>query len=84
MRTFASLGILTFVIVVTLVSLTLGFLTMPITYPYFQDMQVGIFLGVGQPGWQVDSMGCGDRRAHRLVAVAGDPACWERNGLAVP
>jgi hypothetical protein len=49
-------GILTFVVVITLVALTLGFLTMPITYPYFQDMQVGIFLGAGQPGWQVDSM----------------------------
>jgi hypothetical protein len=50
------LGIATFVVVVTLVSMTLGFLTMPITYPYLQDFQVGVSLGPGLPGWQIDSM----------------------------
>lgn len=74
-------GILTFVVVITLVALTLAFLTMPVTYPYFQDMQVGIFLGAGLPGWQVDSMG--DAVIAALIGLLLWPATlYVGNGMA--
>ncbi|NIS79364.1 MAG: hypothetical protein GTO14_03880 [Anaerolineales bacterium] len=75
------LGIATFVVVVTLVSLTLAFLTMPITYPYLQDFQVGIFLGTGLPAWEVDSMS--DAMLAALIGLMLWPATLHvTNGLA--
>ena len=50
------LGIVTFVIMITLVSLTLAFLTAPITYNLLPEYEVGISFGPGLPGWQVDSL----------------------------
>jgi hypothetical protein len=49
------LGIATFVVLITVVSLTLAFLTMPLTYQsldYFQS----ISFGSGLPVWQIDSL----------------------------
>jgi len=50
------LGIATFVILVTLVALTLAFLTSPLTYELL-DFQIGGFLSPDQAVWQIDSMG---------------------------
>ena len=51
------LGIGTFVIQVTLVCLTLAFLTMPLTYELIPNIQIsGFFTQGGQPVWQVDTM----------------------------
>lgn len=50
------LGIATFVILVTLVSLTLAFLSLPITYQLF-DFQIVGFFSSNQLAWQVDSLG---------------------------
>jgi len=50
------LGITTFVILITLVSLTLAFLSMPFTYEYLQYFQGGISFGPGLPIWHIDSL----------------------------
>jgi hypothetical protein len=50
------LGVAGFVILVTLVSLTLACLTLPITYSFLPDFRVGIFLESGLPFWQVNSL----------------------------
>ena len=50
------LGIATFVILVTVVSLTLAFLSMPFTYESVQFFQVVSF-GSWLPVWQMDSLG---------------------------
>ena len=50
------LGIATFVILTTLVSLTLAFLSMPFTYEFIPHFQAGISLGPGLPVWQIDSL----------------------------
>ena len=50
------LGMVTFVVVITLVSLTLAFLTAPITYKFLPDFQIGIFFGSGLPAWHIDSL----------------------------
>ena len=49
------LGLATFVILVTLISLTLAFLTMPFTYESLQYFQGGFF-GTGLPVWHIDSL----------------------------
>jgi hypothetical protein len=49
------LGIATFVILVTLVSLSLAFLTLPLTYELL-DFQIGGFLSPDNPVWQVDNI----------------------------
>jgi hypothetical protein len=51
------LGIFTFVILVTLISLTLTFLTMPINYNFMHSSQAGIFLSSDSPIWTIDSLG---------------------------
>jgi hypothetical protein len=51
------LGIATFVVLVTLVSLTLAFLTMPLTYEFLPQFQPGIFAGPGAAVWEIDSLG---------------------------
>ena len=50
------LGIATFVILVILISSTLAFLTMPFTYKYLSEIQVGIFFGLDLPAWHIDGM----------------------------
>jgi hypothetical protein len=50
------LGIATFVILITLISLTLAFLTMPFTYEFLSEIQVGVFFGLDLPAWHIDSM----------------------------
>ncbi len=50
------LGIATFVILATLVALTLAFLTSPLTYELL-DFQIGGFFSPGKGVWQIDSMG---------------------------
>jgi hypothetical protein len=49
------LGIITFVVLVTVVSLTLSFLSMPFTYESLQYFQ-GVSFGPWLPVWQIDSM----------------------------
>lgn len=50
------LGIATFVVLTTLISLTLAFLTMPFTYEFLQYSQAGVFFGPDLPAWYIDSM----------------------------
>lgn len=51
------LGIVTFVVLVTLVSLTLALLTMPLTYEFLPHVTPGIFIGPGASVWEIDSLG---------------------------
>lgn len=50
------LGTATFVILATLISLTLAFLTMPLTHEFLSEFHVGVFFGPGLPAWHIDSM----------------------------
>jgi hypothetical protein len=50
------LGIATFVILITLISLTLAFLTMPFTYKFLSEIQVGVFFSLGLPVWHIEGM----------------------------
>jgi len=50
------LGLATFTILVTLVSLTLAALTLPLTYETI-DVQIGGFFTPGSQGWQVNNLG---------------------------
>jgi hypothetical protein len=50
------LGIATFVILIALTSLTLAFLTMPLTYEFLPEFQVGVFFDPGLPTWRIDSL----------------------------
>jgi hypothetical protein len=50
------LGVATFVILITLVSLTLVFLCMPFTYEFIPDFQSSISFGPGLPVWHIDSL----------------------------
>ena len=50
------LGMATFVILVTLISLTLVTLTMPFTFESQQFFQAGFFLGSDLPAWHIDSL----------------------------
>lgn len=50
------LGIATFMIVITLASLTLALLSTPFTYNAHQFFQDGGFLGLGVLDWNIDSM----------------------------
>ena len=51
------LGMATFVILITLISLTLVFLSMPLTYASLLPFQAGISIGMGLPVWHIDSLG---------------------------
>ena len=51
------LGMATFVILITLISLTLAFLSMPLTYASLSPFQAGISIGMGLPAWHIDSLG---------------------------
>ena len=75
------LGVATFVILITLTSLTLAFLTMPLTYTFLPDFQVGVFFGPGLPAWRIDSMG--DATLGVLVGLMLLPVTLHvTNGLA--
>ena len=50
------LGMATFVILITLVSLTIVFLSMPFTYESIPTFQAGISVGMGLPVWYIDSL----------------------------
>jgi len=51
------LGMATFIILITLVSLTLAFLSMPLIYESQPPFQAGISIGMGLPAWHIDSLG---------------------------
>jgi hypothetical protein len=75
------LGIATLVIVVTLVSLTLAFLTMPFTYQFMGNFDIGLFSTPDQPLWVIDSL------SDALLAMAIGLLMWPvalhvTNGLA--
>jgi len=50
------LGIATFTILITLISLTLALLTMPYTYGFVPEFQLGVFFDSSLPVWHIDSM----------------------------
>lgn len=60
------LGMATFVIVVSLVSFTLSFLTMPLTFRLLGNFQIGLFTHPNQSLWIIDSL-----RDALLAAVIG-------------
>ena len=75
------LGITTFIILVTLVSLTLAFLSMPLTYEHLQYFQGGISFGPGLAVWQIDSLN--DALLGALIGVMLWPVTLHvTNGLA--
>lgn len=50
------LGMATFVILITMVSLTLAFLSMPLIYESLPPFEAGISIGMGLPAWHIDSL----------------------------
>lgn len=50
------LGIATFVILITLISLTLALLSMPFTYESPPEFQIGVFFDPGLPSWHINGM----------------------------
>ena len=75
------LGITTFIILITLVSLTLAFLSMPLTYEHLQYFQGGISFGPGLAVWQIDSLN--DALLGALIGVMLWPVTLHvTNGLA--
>jgi hypothetical protein len=74
------LGIATFVILATLISLTLAFLTLPLTYELL-DFQIGGFFSPDRAVWQVD--GLGEALLGTLVGLILWPVTMQIvNGLA--
>jgi len=51
------LGVATFVMLTTLTALTLACLSMPYTYTFLPDVQMGMFFRPGLVAWRIDSMG---------------------------
>jgi hypothetical protein len=51
------LGLATFVVLMTLIPLTVAFLSMPFTYETVQFFQIDLTFGSGLPVWVIDSMG---------------------------
>jgi hypothetical protein len=51
------LGLFTFIVLVTVVALTLSLVAMPILYEFMPYPQFGVSLGGDLPDWQIDSMG---------------------------
>jgi hypothetical protein len=51
------LGIATFTVLVTLISLTLAFLAMPFFHEFMASSQAGIFLNSNTPIWTIESLG---------------------------
>jgi hypothetical protein len=50
------LGIAAFVVLATLISLTLAFLTLPFIYEFLPEFQAGVSLGSGRATWRIDSL----------------------------
>ena len=50
------LGVAAFVVLITLISLTLAFLTMPFMYEFLPEFRAGVFLSPGLPAWHMDSL----------------------------
>lgn len=75
------LGLATFVVLMTLIPLTLAFLSMPFTYETVQFFQSGLSFGPGLPVWVVDSMS--DALLGALIGLALIPVTLNiTNGLA--
>ena len=75
------IGMATFVILISLVSLTLAFLSMPFTFESLPPFQAGISIGMGLPAWQIDSL------SEALLCVVVGLLLWPAtlhitNGLA--
>lgn len=51
------LGISSFVILTTLIFLTVALMSMPFIHYYLPELQVGMFFETGLPAWHIDSMG---------------------------
>jgi hypothetical protein len=51
------LGLAAFIILTTLISLTLAFLTLPFTYEHVEIIGPGIFFGADLPDWHINGMG---------------------------
>jgi hypothetical protein len=76
------LGMATFVILITLVALTLALLSMPLTYESLYPFGEGISIGMGLPVWHIDSL------SDALICVAIGLLLWPAtlhitNGLAL-
>ncbi|MFL7892834.1 MAG: sensor domain-containing protein [Anaerolineales bacterium] len=50
------LGLATFILVITLVALTMAFLSMPLVYSTNSPFNAGISIGMGLPVWHIDSI----------------------------
>jgi hypothetical protein len=75
------LGIATFVILITLTSLALAFLTMPFTYEFLPEFQLGVFFYPGLPTWRIDSIS--DALLGSLIGLMMWPVTLHvTNGLA--
>jgi hypothetical protein len=75
------LGIATFVILTTLISLTLAFLSMPFTFEFLPEFQAGVFFDPGVPTWRIDSVS--DALLGALIGVLLWPVTLQvANGLA--
>jgi hypothetical protein len=75
------LGLATFVILVILTSLTLAFISMPLTYEFLPGFQVGVFFDSSRPPWRIDSMS--DALLGALIGLVLWPVTLHlTNGLA--
>lgn len=61
------MGIVTFIVLVTVVSLTLSLLAMPLIYEFMPFDEIGIFIGGDFPDWRIDSLG--DATVAALIGV---------------
>lgn len=50
------LGIATFIILITMLSLTMALLTMPITYQFVDNIRIGLVISPNQPLWQINNL----------------------------
>jgi hypothetical protein len=75
------LGIATFVILTVLISSTLAFLSMPLTFELLPQVQMGAFFEPGLPAWHIDGMN--DALLAALVGLMLWPVTLHvANGLA--
>jgi hypothetical protein len=75
------LGLAGFVILATMLPLTVALVAMPILYQVVPDMQAGVFLSSGTPAWQIDSL------SDALLVCLGGLTLWPvalhvTNGMA--
>jgi hypothetical protein len=75
------LGIAAFVVLTTLLALTISLLAMPFLYEFVPGLQAGVNLGPGLPSWQIDSLG--DALLVALVGLGLWPVTMHvTNGMA--